>query len=199
MFTLKIKFPDVSGFPSRDIFEECERLGRAGWTVIHHSTRFNGGRVEQTIEREIQRIFLAGVHWNQRFLGLESMEISVVFQNSLLPKPVWGAPTDKRFLDTFGKRRRLESDLFEGFWYEIRVDSVQKTFEVLVSHGQQLGQENLKKFVMTLSSFHAVTRVLCHLHQFRMAADKVAAGKNYVAEMDRHQQEILELLAVLPR
>ncbi|MBI2063773.1 MAG: hypothetical protein HYT65_02145 [Candidatus Yanofskybacteria bacterium] len=191
MFTLKIKFPDVSNFSLRDIFEECERLGKAGWTIVHHSTRLNDGRVEQTIEREIQQLYLVEVHWNQHFLGFEPTEISVVFQNSLFPMHL----SDAWFLNTSSKWVHLESDMFPGFWYEVRTNIGEKALEIRVFCGRQLGEENLKRFFLTLSLFHAATKIVRELHQSRMAA-----GKGNMPEMYRHHNEILETLSLyLPR
>lgn len=93
------------------------------------------------------------------------------------------------------RTRGLKSDLFPGFWYEVCTNLAEKTLEIWVSGGQQLGKENLKKFLLTLSSYYIATKVALELHQFRMAAEK-----QNVLEMDRHHNEILETLgAYLPR
>src|SRR3989344_5090569 len=194
-FTMQIRFRGASELnePSnRYVEREVIRLEKAGWTVSGElSPRPN---FEITIEREIQQLYLTEVHWNTRFLGLEPTEIGVVFQNSLLPKPFpsWEMSTGKRFRDTSGKRESFGNDFFPGFWYEISADSKQKILKVCVSGGQQLGQENWKKFLWKLTVICDVTRVTRHLHQFRMAA-----GKQSVPEMDRHHNEILQSLADL--
>ncbi|MBI2669789.1 MAG: hypothetical protein HYX20_01410 [Candidatus Yanofskybacteria bacterium] len=191
MFTLKIKFPSVSEYNYGEVREECERLKRADWLVREN---LGNGKIAVTIFREIRELFFVQVHWNQRFLGLEPTEISVTFENSLLPIPAKSQPGDKRFLDTLGKWKRFESNLFQGFWYEVFADSRNKILEVRVSDDQHTGGENSMRFLWILSSIHAATSVARHLHQFRMAA-----GKQNVPEMDRHYNEILEAIDDLPR
>lgn len=196
-FEMRMKFPDVSGraFPSTVmaiVHEEFERLRMAGWSIDGGVGRtISGmGRIFPAISREIQQLYLAEVHWNQRFRGLEPTEISVVFQNSPFPTHF-----GDRLLDISDKWVRFESEMFPGFWYEILSNLGDKTLEIQVSGGQQLGKENLKKFLLTLCSYYTVTKIARELHQLRMAA-----SKQNVPEMDRHHHEILETLGnYLPR